>query len=276
MQASCPRRAPFLGCRKCDNSKPMPETAIANEGGARARTGPARWLAPVLMLACYEATQWATHASQVSARILPPGVVERRTWIGAYEHHLMQMVVALALIALLGRGKFSEWGLNLRNRPASLRALGWFCLVYLPIVLAVNVVGPWLLRQRPSFGYPVDTVNVAGWLSFAWLFVGFSEEILFRGLIQTFLARTWTGVWQIGNVTMPHAGLIATVIFCLAHINLLHPHVHWDQQVWALGLGLFYSAVYYRTGSLLATILAHNYSDGMMFAAQYAVYGLLR
>jgi uncharacterized protein len=131
------------------------------------------------------------------------------------------------------------------------------------------------MHQPPSFGYPVTAVNVAGWLSFTWIFVGFSEEILFRGMIHTFLARTWTGVWQVGKLVIPQAGIVATVIFCLAHINPFHPQVFWDQQVWAFGLGLYYSTVYHRTGSLLNPILAHNYSDGLVFTAQYLVYGWL-
>jgi membrane protease YdiL (CAAX protease family) len=228
------------------------------------------------MLALYEATQWTVYALRISARLLPASVVARRTWIGAYEHHLFQMALALILIAVLGRRKFSEWGLNLRNRSLSLRILARFCIVYIPVILAVNVVPVLIMRARPSFGYPVDAVNVAGWLSFTWLFVGFSEEIVFRGLIHTYLAKAWTGVWKIGSVSLPYAGIIASVIFSLAHISPIHPHIYWSQLLWALGLGLFYSAVYYRTGSLLAPILAHNFSDGLMFSAQYAVYGLLR
>jgi uncharacterized protein len=148
-------------------------------------------------------------------------------------------------------------------------------LVYLLIVLGVSIVPPLLMHQSPSFGYQVTAANIAGWLSFTWIFVGFSEEILFRGLVQTFLARTWAGVWQVGRLVIPHAGIVTTVIFCLAHINPFHPQVFWDQQVWAFGLGLCYSTVYYRTGSLLNPILAHNYSDGLVFTAQYLVYGWL-
>jgi len=246
-----------------------------NSGWARSLGWPKKLRAALAMLLLYEATQGAAHLLRVSAWFLSPDVLRGRTWIGAYEHHLWQLLFALLFIGLFSHGKFSEWGLNCRNASASWRILRIFCLVYLLIVLGVNVVPPLLMHQSPSFGYPVTAANIAGWLSFTWIFVGFSEEILFRGLVQTFLARTWTGVWQVGRLVIPDAGIVTTVIFCLAHINPFHPQVFWDQQVWAFGLGLYFSTVYYRTGSLLNPILAHNYSDGLVFTAQYLVYGWL-
>ncbi len=50
------------------------------------------------------------------------------------------------------------------------------------------------------------------------------------------------------------------------------PHINWEQQLFAFGLGIYYSAVYYRTGSLLNPILAHNFGDGLVVTAAYLVY----
>ena len=60
-------------------------------------------------------------------------------------------------------------------------------------------------------------------------------------------------------------------MFCLAHINLFHPHIEWEQQLFACGLGLYYSEVRCRTGSLFNPILAHNFNDGLIVTAQYFV-----
>jgi membrane protease YdiL (CAAX protease family) len=228
--------------------------------------------AALAMLLLYEATQVAAHVLRLSRWVFSPDVLRERTWIGAYEHHFWQLVFALLLIGLFSHGKFSEWGLNCRDAAASWRILRGFCFVYFFIELGIGVVPPLLMHQRPSFSYPVTAVNIVGWLSFTWMFVGLSEEILFRGLIHTFLAQTWTGVSQVRKLEIPHAGIVTTVIFCLAHINPFHPQVFWDQQLWAFGLGLYFSTVYHRTGSLLNPILAHNYSDGLVFAAQYVLY----
>jgi membrane protease YdiL (CAAX protease family) len=50
------------------------------------------------------------------------------------------------------------------------------------------------------------------------------------------------------------------------------PHLSWTQQFFAFGLGIYYSAVYHRTGSLLNPILAHNFWDGVAVASWFLLY----
>ena len=146
-------------------------------------------------------------------------------------------------------------------------------MVFALITVAWTVI-PSLLHPAPDLGIfgPASSANVAGWLSFEWIFVGFAEEIMFRGVIQTNLAQSWKGAWRIWGAEIPNAGIVTTVLFCLAHIDPLHPHIYWPQQLFALGLGIYYSAVYHRTGSLLNPILAHNVGDGMIVTSIYLVY----
>jgi uncharacterized protein len=228
--------------------------------------------AVLLMFAAYQLSQVFAMVLRPTARVLPASLLASHSWIQAYDHHLMQLLFALALIAILSRGRFTEFGLNLSNAAASWRILWKFCLVYSVAVFFVNVAHPLFTHTPPTFDYPLTRANVIGWLSFEGLFVGVSEEILFRGLMQTYLARTWRGVVHIKRLAVPTAGIVTTILFCLAHINLLHPHPSWAQQVWAFGLGIYYSTVYYRTKSLLNPILAHNFSDGIIFAALYLLY----
>jgi CAAX protease family protein len=237
--------------------------------------GPNRWVAAVLMMLTYYGIQGLTLLLGFAPRMLPAETLKQHPWIRLYEHHAWQLVLALVLIGILGRGRFAEWGLNFRNARLSWRILGRFCLVYSLVVFVVGVLPPLLSHRAPApdgFG----PVAVAGWLSFQWLFVGISEEILFRGLIHTYLARSWRGVWRAGGVVIPTAGVVTTAIFCLAHVDPLHPHVDWLQQVWALGLGLYYSTVYHRTGSLLNPILAHDFADGLVVTVPYLLHGWMR
>ena len=232
--------------------------------------------AALQMLFIYFGIQGLALLLRISTRIFSPEILKERAWITLYEQHFWQLVFALILIRVFSGGKFLEWGLNFRNAGVSWRILKKYCVVYFFIILLVNVLPYLLQHQRPSFDYPITTTNIVGWLSFEWIFVGISEEIMFRGLIHTFLTRTWTSVWTVAGIAIPSAGLITTIIFCLAHINPFHPHVYWPQQVFAFGLGIYYSAVYHRTGSLLNPILAHNYGDGLIFVALYLLYAWLR
>ena len=46
-------------------------------------------------------------------------------------------------------------------------------------------------------------------------------------------------------------------------------YISWPQQVWALGLGLYYAVVFQKTKSLLCPVLSHGYSNGIIFTLQY-------
>jgi membrane protease YdiL (CAAX protease family) len=224
------------------------------------------------MLALYFGIQGLSLVCRVTPRLFSEEQLRQERWIGLFEHHLLQMVFALILIGLFSRGRFSDWGLNLRNARISWRMFFRFVPIYSLVILAVNVLPAATTRQPPSFDYPLTRANIAGWLAFECFFVGISEEILFRGLIQTFLAQTWRGILNVRGVAVPTAGIVTTIIFCIAHVDVLHWHVSWLQQLFALGLGLYYSIVYHRTGSLLNPILAHNYGDGIIFVALYLTY----
>ena len=70
------------------------------------------------------------------------------------------------------------------------------------------------------------------------------------------------------------AGIVAALVFTLAHVGFrLAPfelfHLVPLQLVQALVLGVFYSWAYHRTGSLLAPIVAHNFSDGVLWLGEY-------
>jgi membrane protease YdiL (CAAX protease family) len=225
------------------------------------------------ILAIYYGIQGLTIVLRVTKLIFTADQLQRNPWIALDEHHVWQMVFALALISLFSRGNYSAWGLNFENLRISWRLFVWFVPVCLAILFAVVALPLLIKHQAPTFDYPLTRANVIGWLSFEWILPGPSEEILFRGLIQTYLAQTWKGVWQIGKVSIPAAGILSTLIFCLAHVNFAQsPHVSWSQQFFAFGLGIYYSAAYYRTRSLLAPMLAHNFWDGMVFVMWYVLY----
>ena len=193
-------------------------------------------------------------------------------------HHLVQIVLTLGLMVAWARGSLAQWGFNLRELKTSLRWLGWFALFFtvgtlvfgiLPRVLAHNVQA-----KFPSGPFPLNTRNVAGSLGFYFLLSGSGEEPLFRGFIMSMLLVGWKKEWNLGKIVMPAAGILATLLFMLAHVGYeLSPfritQFTWQQQLFCLGLGLFYAAAIYRTGSLLCPILAHGFSNGIVWSLIY-------
>lgn len=240
-------------------------------------TGWGRGLGAVLlMVALYYGIQALTGVLAVYPHLGLPEDLGRGSWVQAVDHHVWQMLLALAAIGILGGRRWAAWGLNLRKRAISLRILRKFLLVYGVYFLGVGFVLQLLFMPPPTPAHPMTATHVVGRLAFGFLLVGVSEEILFRGLVHTYLARYWRGVWKWGRVEMPVAGVLAALIFTLAHVGFtVAPfevtHLSWPQLTMALALGIFYSAAYHRTGSLLAPILAHNVSDGALWLSEYGL-----
>ena len=208
---------------------------------------------------------------------LSADVLSAHPWIGVWEGHLWELAFALVYMGVATRGDFSSWGFNFNNGRLSWRILWRFCIVFSVVTIAWNVV-PALLNHRTDLGVfgPPTFANMFAWLIFEWIFVGVAEEAMFRGLIQTRLMQTWSGTWRVGKIEIPHAGVVTTVLFCLAHVDPFDPQIVWQQQLFAFGLGMYYSIVRHRTGSLLNPILAHNFGDGIIVSAMYLLYFALR
>jgi len=199
-------------------------------------------------------------------------------WISI--HHVAQLALTLLFMKIFAGKTLAEWGFNLREWRLSLRIFRWFCLLYLVPAFFVAIFPSISSGQPPQLGYPLTTGNISGVLGFAFFGAGTCEEPLFRGLVMGLLARYWPGNLSMGTFSIPVAGLWATLIFMIAHLHITFAPfsitADFWQQISALGLGLFYAAVFYRTGSLLAPVLTHGYSDGIILVLQYLTAALMR
>jgi membrane protease YdiL (CAAX protease family) len=93
---------------------------------------------------------------------------------------------------------------------------------------------------------------VISYVVFVMILVGFAEEILFRGMLQTYLEKL-----------MPkfHAIFLASVIFGLMHIGWLNP---WE-VVLAYGAGLIFGLFAYYFNSLVTPITAHFFGNVVLY-----------
>jgi uncharacterized protein len=110
---------------------------------------------------------------------------------------------------------------------------------------------------------------ILGTLGFEFIFVGFGEEVPFRGLLQTFLMLRTSGRIRFGRFDMHVAGLILALLFGLAHITNFWSQPFWfafAQQLYAFALGVLYAYWREKSGSLLAPIIGHNMGDGAEYA----------
>jgi membrane protease YdiL (CAAX protease family) len=174
--------------------------------------------------------------------------------VANYIAHAWMAVVALTWI-FLRRHRFPIGRLN----GAQLRP--WLEVAL--ILIAANVVGTIASPPAASLRLPGPPTLIAQLVFLAFV-VGPTEELLFRGLIQTSLngsipARVWLGSWPIGLGTVS-----AAVLFGLFHlVNVVYqPLMATMQQVLtATIIGLVFGVLYDRTKNLVGASLAHSLAD---------------
>lgn len=234
-----------------------------------ARSIIARFGAVLFAVALYYAIQFpSAWAGLQNPWGVPPSWHESGQWLYMTVHHLTQALLALVAIALLGGFRFRDWGLNLDNAGHSMRLVGKFSL-WFGLIIGVSLILQLVTGAAPIYNRPLTPDHVLGGLFFMSIVSGISEEILFRGLFQTWFSRFWKGSAKFFGIEVPAAGLIAAVLFALVHINVDFgtfeiTHFAPMQVLVSLALGVFYAIAYHKTGSLLAPALAHNIANGLM------------
>ncbi|MGN0553159.1 MAG: lysostaphin resistance A-like protein [Oscillospiraceae bacterium] len=127
-------------------------------------------------------------------------------------------------------------------------------LFFLPLVLitSVNVWNGVMLNY--SVGETVLYI-------ISMLFIGFIEEMLFRGFLFTALRRT--------NVKM--AIIISSLTFGIGHIvNLLNGAPIFEtllQMCYATAIGFLFTIIYYRAGSIIPCIITHSVLNALSATA---------
>ena len=217
------------------------------------------------------------HSARVVTNLIWPSVSAidpEKVYLWISIHHLLQLAFTVLVMKFIFRMKLCDWGFNLNKLPESLRIFAWFTLIYLGIVL-LRRLPDLIAGTAPSYGYPLTAENMAGVMGFQLLLSGSGEEPLFRGLVMIVLGKYWTGTHRIGSVEIPTVGIVATILFMLAHVGFSFSpfavtHFSLSQQIMAMGLGLYYAIVFHRTGSLVGPIISHGYSNAILFVIGYS------
>lgn len=118
----------------------------------------------------------------------------------------------------------------------------------IPIAYAMNFIA-W----TPDLRYERMPLRLIEYI----LFVGLTEELVFRGAIQNLLTNSFK--FRYGKAA---ALLLANILFALMWTHAAVPEpVNWDYIVMAFILGLFYAGVYTRSGNLWTAAILHGFVD---------------
>lgn len=165
--------------------------------------------------------------------------------------------IGVALFALICLGIHKRWFRgefvgNLRFKNA-----GTGLLLILPgfLLMAMN-----LLDTDFSMLAPQDYLHAL----FLGMAPGIAEEVAFRGLSGSNMMRVWRDEKKI-----PLAVVLTSLVFGGVHLlNVFvgaSQAITFTQGVYAVGLGILFAAVYFRTGTLWPSIITHSLIDASAF-----------
>ena len=160
---------------------------------------------------------------------------------------VISLAVAILLIKVVsGRaGGFAQFGF----RFCQYRYIAAAIVFGVPIAWALTI-----LVNRLSSGSPPPEVSFRPWMTFLYFVIGaaIQEEIIFRGLLQTTLARQFPATLSFFGTSLSYAAIIVALLF-----GLIHLEVNPITAAAAFVLGLFSGELRHRSGSLLPAILVH-------------------
>ena len=229
-------------------------------------------LALLVLLPTGFVNRWVTQRMGMDRSMAMP-------WFVHYVDHAVLLVAALVLAAWFSKGRLSEYGLQRPKRKSYvLPAIAWGAFFGVAMTF-VDYLPQIMVRTAPPDNLSLTTTSLVGWLGFEAIVVGFTEEIPFRGLLQTFLMQRTSGRVRILNFDMHIGGVILALLFALAHLTTFWERAFWlalGQQVYAFALGILYAYWREKSDSLIAPIIGHNVSDGVEFGLMFLMTWLWR
>jgi len=211
------------------------------------------------------------------SRILPVPAAHGPTLPWLYWQHLWQTLLALIAIVAIKRIFPFDAGLRWpREKTYIWLAILWGA--FFGVLMTVVDYLPALLSRHPmDLGFPITRANIIGWTFFEGVYVGPTEEILFRSLLVGFLIAAMPGKFSVGRYSMSWAGVIVAAIFAFAHIASFVTRPSFaaaGQQLYAFALGVLYAYWFEKSRSVVAPIIGHNVSDVVEYALCFALIAL--
>lgn len=176
------------------------------------------------------------------------------TWPVGEGSYVFNTVIAvdLALLLLLGFRRIDDIGYPWQcNRRLPMEVMVHF-VVFSAVAIPLGTANGFIAFQPRASG-PMELVGSSLAI---FLFVAIPEELLFRGLIQNFLAKTLGPGFR--------SLVPAALVFGAAHLNNATGGgdlPNWSYFVLASIAGLFYGSAFIRTRGLVAPAIVHTLVD---------------
>jgi len=208
-----------------------------------------------------------------------PEYLMKNSWILASLVHVPQFLIPFLLICYITKGKIGKYGFNVKEKPPIFTHKRMLIIgIIFGLLMSLRYISQITKNIPLDIPMPVTFVSVVGNMTFQLIIVGVCEEIMFRGLIQTYLMNNLKGNVQMLGHDL-HIGTVIGAIFWggFHFINIiimpLGPVIFFVILTTAIGLLMGYA--YQKTGSLLTTIIVHNTLFGVPLLIGYILYWFL-
>ncbi len=184
-------------------------------------------------------------------------------WVKPLIRQAIEVLTALILMIVINRSiDFHKYGFRFSGNLNI-----WKSIIFAPILFVLSlIIGGIFAGLITVFAGPTPTYDFGNMTLFqtiikVWILASIGEEIIFRGLILTYLSSLIYTSFSLFRIRITHATLIAAIFFSLAHFMLLTRGAGAAQMAFIavmtfiLGIG----AGYFRekTGSLVPAIIIH-------------------
>jgi membrane protease YdiL (CAAX protease family) len=173
-------------------------------------------------------------------------------WSGKLFDLAALLVVSVVFIAT-GFFKRQEFGLTLRQKPGTLRAV---LFVVVPFIAIIDLA---VLHFASHDTFTTEDV------AFQMTMPGFTEELFYRGLLLALFDRMFAPNVTVLGAKMGYGAIATSLAFASVHAIGVNRSLHVSFEPLAAAsplVGAFFGAwIRARSGSLVVPVLAHNISN---------------
>lgn len=175
---------------------------------------------------------------------------------------LLLLAGALLLVRFAARQNFSEIGLYPWREWSPVEKS-----YFVQLLVIANIVFPFVFTSRLRIIFAQPSALSIVWSAFVpYLFYGFYQELVYRGMLQSELVRRWG----------PFVGiLIANILYTFGP---LHWSYFWSRSSLALSMfasifaiGLFFGVLFRRSGNLWIVAIIHGIGNAYIVGSLFSV-----
>jgi|GEM_PF-3973555 membrane protease YdiL (CAAX protease family) len=128
---------------------------------------------------------------------------------------ILQFIICLAAIFILSRRKLSQYGFRGARSVSYPVLLLWVFLIHLLLWLSLRILG------IDEGEHPLQEHGLFYIITQALILAPLTEELIFRGLVQSYLKPYKQKGFRVINIFLSYPVLFATLLFTLSHLPMV-------------------------------------------------------